>query len=290
MAKKRFKLGILLSIIAIVLCVGFAFITAQPIFGLDFSDGYLVRVDLRKDFDTTDVLSLLQPVKMDLGDVRVSRTGSGEVAQALIYVQQIDDTTQSAMITALEKEYPEATMRSTNEIKTLKSKMALLPYALFLLLAIALVALYCGIRKSVSAGIGIALAAIVAILVSLAVNIVCAIPLNVGSIVCSGAVSMVSLSLFYVVLSQNLDAEEESVRLGGQNKTIVFIGMVVILLLCIALFVLGGIGLRSFAAAMCIGLLVGLLEAAFVALPYTVINKDKFRRKVKTKKKKSAKK
>ena len=289
MASKRFKIGLLVSIVAIILCVGFALITAQPIFGLDFSDGYLVRINLKKDFDATDVLSLLQPIKKDLGDVRVSKTGSGEVAQALIYVQHADDATQSAMITALEKEYPEATLRSANQIKTQKSKMALLSYALFLLLGIALVGLYCGIRKSVSAGTGIALAAVLSILVSLAVSIVCAIPLNVSSMASCGAVSLASLALFYIVLSQNVDAEEEDIQLGAKNKMIVIIGMVFILLTSIALFILGGIGMRSFAATMCIGLLVGMLEAAFVALPYTVLYKDKFRRKVKQKSKKRVK-
>ena len=261
------------SIAAVLLALGALYFKGLNL-GLDFTGGTLVEVGFPAAADPAEVRGLLEQAGFVDGVVQQFGTDRDLLIRMPPQAQGDQATLGDRILAAVQAAEPEALMRQSNFVGPVVGEELAESAGLAILAALAVVMLYILFRftKQFSVGAVVALAHDVAIVLGLFSVFQWSFDLAVVAAI----LAVVGYSLNdTIVVSDRIRENFRAIRKGSPveiintslNQTLgrTLVTSLTTLFVLLALLIAGGEGIRGFAAALTIGVLVGTYSSVYVA-------------------------
>lgn len=261
------------SIAAVLLALGALYFKGLNL-GLDFTGGTLVEVGFPAAADPAEVRGLLEQAGFVDGVVQQFGTDRDLLIRMPPQAQGDQATLGDRILAAVQAAEPEALMRQSNFVGPVVGEELAESAGLAILAALAVVMLYILFRftKQFSVGAVVALAHDVAVVLGLFSIFQWSFDLAVVAAI----LAVVGYSLNdTIVVSDRIRENFRAIRKGSPveiintslNQTLgrTLVTSLTTLFVLLALLIAGGEGIRGFAAALTIGVLVGTYSSVYVA-------------------------
>ncbi|MGI6664012.1 MAG: hypothetical protein ACOX3W_01090 [Christensenellaceae bacterium] len=280
MVAKRLKRGIVITVLIVLVSILFLFLSPSAGLGLDFTNGYLLKITIGEDFSQKEIEEILLPMQKECGDIRVVSAGEGDVAQVYIETQKMDEAIQEKIETAVLEKYNNATIGAAEKEIRKENIVTLLGYVGMALLGVLAASIYLYFRRGLGGSLGFLISAILALLLGGALLIITSVPIGIVSLMSMMMASIISAALYFIMLSQDIIQEEivvedEDAEEEIKKEKFVYVNWKPVLVTCVAmvvfsvgLFFLGGYMLQRFAVSLLIGLLSALFTVAYIGVPF----------------------
>ena len=280
----NFKYASLLS--ALIILAGIiAAIVSGVNFGVDFTGGTLLTLDMGGDFDTADVSSALETAGInDASVIKSGSTGSSQ-NQAVIRMKTFaDDETENRVrqqiIDSLSDKYEEVEITTVDRVGAVASADLIRSAVLCIVIASALILIYIWIRFELMSGI----AAVVMLMhdVAIMISLTIILRVQINSPFIAAVLTIIGYSINNTIVI--FDRIRENGKFGQKKHQVLTEELVdmsitetlsrtintsiTTLITIVTLYVLGVDSIKEFSLPIIIGLVAGTYSSIFMAAPF----------------------
>ncbi|MBE7025905.1 MAG: protein translocase subunit SecF [Ruminococcaceae bacterium] len=256
-------------------------------FGLDFTGGTEIRMNIGQEFNNDDISSI---VKDNAGvDSLIQKTGNNEVS---IKTEEIETEKRDAVVNAVKEKYAldETSLLEATNVSASASKQLLTDALKALLIAVLCMLVYITIRFDFRSGLAAVLGLLHNVLVLLAIYAVTRMQIN--STFVAAVLTIVGYSINNTIiifdkirenrkLNRRAPFEEVSGTALNQVLTRTINASITTLATILALYILGIDSIREFSLPIIIGVLIGTYSSMCIATPLWVVLNDKMKKRKK---------
>ncbi len=282
MVFKKFKYSAMIVIAILIIAVVVGVFSKKPNMGLDFTASYLIKVDIKEEFDSAELLGAVQSMQNELGDIRVTSANSGSVEQAYIRVQNIDEETTARLMEKIGTVYEKAVYRSTSTLYASADAKNFIKYVFMFFGTILVAAFYMAVRRGIHAGISSAVSAVAAVLTAVAFLIIFRIPIGISNFIIAAGMAFIfsfvcTVTLYTPLLEKNQNpadllkdtAAVDTCVVSAVKKSLSIAAAFGVF--SVAAIIIRGSVARLFITPLLLGTACGLLYPIFIGMPLMVL-------------------
>ncbi|MBE7062294.1 MAG: protein translocase subunit SecF [Clostridia bacterium] len=254
-------------------------------FGLDFTGGTEIRMNISAEFNSDDISSI---VKEAAGvQPQVQKSGETEV---FIKTEEIDTEKRDAVVSAIKEKYSldDSALLEANNVSASASKQLLTDALKALLIAVVCMLIYITIRFDLRSGLSAVIGLLANVLVLLSVYSVTRMQIN--STFVAAVLTIVGYSINNTIiifdkirenrkLNRRAPFAEISNTALNQVLTRTINASITTLATILVLYILGIDSIREFSLPIIIGVLVGTYSSVFLATPLWVVLNSKMKKR-----------
>ncbi len=254
-------------------------------FGLDFTGGTEIRMNIGQEFNNDDILNI---VKEKAGvDAVVQKAGEAEVS---IKTEEIDTEKRDAVVDAIKEKYAldETSLLEATNVSASASKQLLTDALKALLIAVACMLVYITIRFDFRSGLAAIIGLMHNVLILLAVYAVSRLQIN--STFVAAVLTIVGYSINNTIiifdkirenrkLNRRTPFAEVSNTALNQVLTRTINASITTLATIVVLYIMGIDSIREFSLPIIIGVLVGTYSSLCISTPLWVVLNDKMKKR-----------
>ncbi len=262
---------ILVAVVVLIACGGFNL-------GIDFTGGTMMTFSMGQDFDLNDVRAQMEA--QGINDAVYATSGSGEDAQAVVRMRDLDDPEMENELRAsveegLQKTYPNAKFFNIERVGAVAGRELVQNALLSVTLACVLMLIYIWIRFEIHFGVTAVTALVLDVAVML--SLVAILRLQINSSFIAAVLTIVGYAINdTIVIFDRIRENRKKYRREKTSKEIADISVtetlrrtinttITTLLTIVSLYVLGVDSIREFALPIIVGLIAGNFTSIFVA-------------------------
>lgn len=287
------------SVAVIILGVIFAFLHGGLNFGIDFTGGTLMTINMGGEFNDQDVKDVL--VKLGVNDAPVVKSGqNGAQDQAIIRMKDSGNVEQERqtrinIVSGLKEKYSSAYELSFQRVGAVSSSELIKNAIIAVLIASVGILIYVWIRFELISGIAAIVALLHDVLIMLAFCAIINLPINSSFIAAVLTIVGYSINDTIVVFDRIRENDKIYTRKEKSQGAVVDISVketltrtlytsLTTLLTITVLYILGVQTIKEFALPIIVGLISGTYSSIFIASPIWVLWEDSRGKKDKSKK------
>ena len=275
---KFFKFAIALPIAIVVAAVIVLIACGGFNLGIDFTGGAMMTFAMGQDFDLNVVRAQVEA--QGITDAVYATSGSGEDAQAIVRMHDLDDPDRETEIRAAVEEglqavYPNATFLNIDRVGAVAGRELVQNAALSVCIACLLMLCYIWLRFEIHFGVTAVIALVIDVAVML--SMVAILRLQINSSFIAAVLTIVGYAINdTIVIFDRIRENRKKYRREKNAKEIADLSVretlartinttVTTLLTIVTLYILGVDSIREFALPIIVGLIAGNFTSIFIA-------------------------
>lgn len=286
---KNFKRLVIISVVIIAVGLGYGIGFGGFNWGIDFTGGTIMTVDMGKDFAEADVQAALSSLGIDEAQINLAGEGNQKTT-AIIRTRALDSQRQeqinSDLIRSLKEEYPDVSLVSSDSVGGVVGVELTSNALASIAIACGLILIYIAFRFEFFSGVSAVLMLLHDVAIMFAIVALIRLPLNSSFV--AAILTVVGYSINATIVVFDRVRENMKKYEGQKDKDRAFIvdtsiqetlgrsinTTITTLLTIGALYVMGVESIREFALPIIIGLFSGVFSSVFLASPLWCLLKN----------------
>ncbi len=276
MFKKKYVIGLLISLIVMLAAAGVSLLGPMDFLGLDFTDSFIIKADIKEEFDEETIYGVLSSYKSRTGDTRVEKAGD-HLDQAVIRVQHGNEELAKEIVGKIAEKYENAAYRGFVSERNYSGMSPLLRYSLIVLLAVLAVCVFLAVRQGVAFAAGTFFAILFGEAAGVCLTVLVAVPIGVGSYMGSVLSAFLSAAVLLTLIGGKMkeeahkgDEKPEEPLFSPVMKGVAVKGGIAAaaaLVFLALLIIFGGTQVKAFAVSLAAGGITGVFSAYMIGAP-----------------------